>query len=58
MIIAIPAPGPPTGRAADFSAKILERELEYRIPRLHSPVNSRRFLEIFRDLCKNKTICL
>ena len=31
------------------------RELEYRIPRLHSPVDSRRFPEIFGDFCKNKT---
>ena len=33
------------------------RELEYRIPRLHSPANSRdvqRFSEMFGDLCKNK----
>ena len=31
-----------------------KRELEYRIPRLHSPVNSRRFPETFGDVC-NKT---
>ena len=30
-------------------------KLEYRIPRLHSPVNSRRFPEISGDVCKNKT---
>ena len=34
---------------------MLMRELEYRIPRLHYPINSRRFPEIFGDLCKNKT---
>ena len=33
----------------------LKRELECRIPRLHSPANSRRFREIFGDFCKNKT---
>ena len=32
-----------------------ERELEYRIPRLHSPVISRRFPETFGDFYKNKT---
>ena len=32
-----------------------KRELEYRIPRLHSPVNSRRSPETFEDFCKNKT---
>ena len=31
------------------------RELEYRMLRLHSPVNSRKFPEIFGDLLKNKT---
>ena len=31
-----------------------KRELEYRIPRLHSPENSRRFPEIFGYVCKNK----
>ena len=35
-----------------------KRELEYRIPRLHSPANSRRFPEISGDVCKNKTIFL
>ena len=40
----------------DFSGPTTsKKELEYRIPRLHSPVNSRRFPEIFGDLCKNKT---
>ena len=28
--------------------------LEYRIPRLHSPVNSRRFQQTFEDFCNNK----
>ena len=28
------------------------RELEYRIPRLHSPVNSRKLPETFGDSCK------
>ena len=32
-----------------------ELELEYRIPRLHSPVNSRRFPESFGDLCYVRT---
>ena len=32
-----------------------KRELECRIPRSHSPVNSRRFPETFGDFCKNKT---
>ena len=31
-----------------------KRELEYRIPRIHSQVNSRRFPEIVGDRCKNK----
>ena len=31
------------------------RELEYRILRLHSPVNSQRFPDIFGDFCKNNT---
>ena len=35
-----------------------KRELEYRIPRLHLPVNSRRFRETFEDFCKNKPIFL
>ena len=34
------------------------RELEYRIPRLHSPVSSLRFPQPFGDLCKNKTSLL
>ena len=33
----------------------IKRELEYRIPRLHSPANSRRLPEIFGDFYKNKT---
>ena len=32
-----------------------KRELEYRIPRLHYPVKSWRFPEIFRGFCENKT---
>ena len=35
-----------------------KRELEYRIPRLHDPVNSPRFPEIFGDFRKRKTIFL
>ena len=35
-----------------------KRELEYGIPRLHSPVNSRRFPDIFGDFCENKTVFL
>ena len=31
------------------------RELEYGTPRLHSPVNSRRFPETFGNFGKNKT---
>ena len=31
-----------------------KRELEYRNPRLHSPINSRRFPDIFGDFYKNK----
>ena len=34
---------------------VRKRELEYRIPRSHSPVNSRRFPELFGDFCNNKT---
>ena len=34
------------------------RELEYRIPRLHSPANSRRLPETFEDFSKNKTTLL
>ena len=33
----------------------VKRELEDGIPRLHSPINSRRFPEMFGDFCKNKT---
>ena len=40
---------PPTSHWGYF-----KRELEYRIPRLHSPENSRRLPEIFEDVCKNK----
>ena len=32
----------------------IERELEYRIPRLYSPGNSWRLQEIFGDFCKSK----
>ena len=32
-----------------------QRELEYRIPRLHYPVKSRRFTEMFGDVCNNNT---
>ena len=32
-----------------------ERGPEYRIPRSHSPVNSRRFPETFGDFCNSKT---
>ena len=32
-----------------------KRELEYRIPRLHSPANSRRLPETSEDFCNNKT---
>ena len=31
-----------------------KRELEYGIPRLHYPVDSRRFPDIFADVRKNK----
>ena len=31
-----------------------KREFEYRIPRLHYPVNPRRFPETFADFCENK----
>ena len=36
----------------------VKRELEYRIPRLHPPVNSRRSPDIFGGLCKNNRILL
>ena len=45
-------------RDAHSGALRLQRELEYRIPRLHSPVNSRRFPETFGDFCKTKTTFL
>ena len=35
-----------------------KRELEYRIPRLCSPVNFRRFPDIFGDFLKTETILL
>ena len=35
-----------------------ERELEYRTPRLHRPVNSRRSPEISGYFCKNKASVL
>ena len=41
-----------------YERALTKRELEYRIPRLHSPVNTRRFPEIFGDFCKNETIFL
>ena len=31
------------------------RKARSSLPRLHYPVNSERFLDIFRDFCKNKT---
>ena len=34
------------GRVSENAHRYYERELEYRIPRLHSPVNSRRSQEI------------
>ena len=34
---------------------LIERELEYRMPRLHPPENSRRFPETFGDFRKNIT---
>ena len=43
-----------TSRQAAGGTQASKREVEYRIPRLHSPGNSRRFPEMFRDLCKNK----
>ena len=46
MILIAAAPG------GDLQAN---RELEYGIHRLHSPVNSLRSLETFGDVCKNKT---
>ena len=36
----------------------VKRELEYRIPRLHYTINSRRFPDIFGDFCQNTTIFL
>ena len=36
----------------------VKRELEYRIPRLHSPVNSWRLLEIFGDSVRTNNINL
>ena len=41
--------------AGDAAGAYDKRELEYRTPRLHPPVNSRRFPEIFGDFCKNRT---
>ena len=38
------------------SSNNTKRGLEYRIPRLHSPVNSWRFPKTFGDLCKKITI--
>ena len=45
------APARPRFRAV----KNLNKELECRIPRLHSPISFRKFLEISGDSCKNKT---
>ena len=47
----------PSPAASDRGAPSPNGELEYRIPRLHSPVNSRRFPEIFEveDFSKIKT---
>ena len=42
-------------RALLREVSVIKRELEYRIPRLHFSVNSRRFPNIFEDFCKNKT---
>ena len=38
-----------------YTQHILILDLEYRIPRLHHPENSRRFLETFGAFCKNET---
>ena len=40
-----------------ISSSSSKRELEYRTPRFrsHSPVDSRRFPEMFGDFCENKT---
>ena len=37
---------------------VYKGELEHRIPRLHSPVNSRRFLDSFGDFRNNETVFL
>ena len=37
-----------------LAASAMKRKLEYRIPRLHSPVNSRRLPEIFEDSVRTK----
>ena len=50
--------GPQPTRNQNPSGGKGKRELEYRIPRLHSPINSWRIPEIFGDFWKNKTIFL
>ena len=35
-----------------LASSLVKRELEYRIPRLHYPVNFRRFPKRFEDLCR------
>ena len=49
-----PARGRPGRRRRGHGHAEGLRGLEYGIPRLHSPVNSRRFLEIFGYFCKKK----
>ena len=50
--------GMPKSDVPDCADAVLMRELEYRTPILHSPVNSRRSPESFGDFrtSKNKTI--
>ena len=46
---------PPDLEPAAPAVSAAAQSPDYRIPRLHFPVNSRRFPEIFGDFCKNNT---
>ena len=46
VLVSVSASVPVSVLVFSFVVVLFKREVEYRIPRLHSPVNSRRFPEI------------
>ena len=46
------------GAPARAPSHLVKREMEYRIHRLHFPVSSQRFPQMFGDSCKNETVFL